>query len=114
MQTLAIAHLRDVRIGPDIVRYLEEIDATLAPFGGRFLVHGAPVEPKEGDFDASVVIIAFPDPEAARAWYDSPAYRAILPLRTLNARCDAFLVGTVDAEHRATDILPLLLGAPAG
>jgi uncharacterized protein (DUF1330 family) len=40
MTTYAIAHLRNVVMGPDIVAYVEAIDATLAPFAGRFLVHG--------------------------------------------------------------------------
>ena len=35
MPAYAIAHLRSAEIGPDIVRYLEGIDATLEPFGGR-------------------------------------------------------------------------------
>jgi uncharacterized protein (DUF1330 family) len=39
MPTLAVAHLRNVTMGPAIVTYLERLDATLAPFGGRFLVH---------------------------------------------------------------------------
>ena len=36
-----VALLQDVRMGPPIVEYLERIDATLAPYGGRFIVHGA-------------------------------------------------------------------------
>lgn len=31
----AIAYLRDVNIGDDIIRYLREIDDTLKPFGGE-------------------------------------------------------------------------------
>ena len=31
------------------------------------------------------MVIGFPDPDAARAWYDSPAYQEILPLRTRNS-----------------------------
>ena len=110
MKTLAIAHLRDIRLGVSIARHLEAIDATLAPFGGRFPVHRAPVEPVEGAFDADVVITAFPDHEAARRWYDSPAYQQILPLRTDSARCDAFFVDTFDERHRAPDLLPALFG----
>ncbi len=40
MTAYAVAHLRSVTLGADIVSYLERIDATLAPFQGRFLVHG--------------------------------------------------------------------------
>ena len=108
MTTYGIAHLRDVVPGPGIVEYLERIDATLIPFGGRFLVHGDRPQVVEGTFDDSLIIIGFPDRAAAQAWYASPAYRAILPLRTDNSRGDLFLVDGVDEDHRATDILPLL------
>ena len=35
-------------IGPAIAEYLERIDATLAPSGGRFAVHGGEAEVLEG------------------------------------------------------------------
>ena len=108
MTTYGIAHLRDVVPGPGITAYLERIDATLAPFGGRFLVHGDRPRVVEGTFDDALVIIGFPDRAAAESWYASPAYREILPLRTENSQGDLFLVDGVDADHRATDILPLL------
>ena len=105
MKAYAIAHLRQVRMGPDIRRYLERIDATLAPFGGSFIVHGGPLHQLEGAFSADVIVIGFPDMQAARGWYGSPAYQAILPLRSANAEGDAFLIEGVDAAHKATDIL---------
>ena len=50
MNAYAIAHLRDVRVGPDIVQYLEQIDATLAPFGGHFIVHASSADVLEGEW----------------------------------------------------------------
>ena len=44
MAAYAVAHIRQVRIGPAIEKYMRNIDATLAPFGGRFLVHGGRTE----------------------------------------------------------------------
>lgn len=105
MQAYAIAHLRNVTLGPPIAHYLERIDATLTPFGGRFLVHGGDVESLEGGFDSAVVIIAFPDMAAARDWYQSDAYQAILPLRTENAECTAFLVQGAEDGHKAADVM---------
>ena len=105
MNAYAIAHLRNVRVGPDIVRYLERIDATLEPFGGRFIVHGGDVEVREGEWPGTVIVIEFPDRERASAWYDSSAYQEILPLRTRNADGVAILVDGVDADHVATDVL---------
>jgi uncharacterized protein (DUF1330 family) len=105
MASYAIARLRDVRLGPEIVAYLERIDATLAPFGGRFLVHGEPPEILEGAWTGDLNIIAFPDGEQARAWYASPAYREILPLRTENSDGDVILIDGVSRAHRAIDVL---------
>lgn len=105
MPTLAVARLQRVNMGPPIIEYLERIDATLAPFGGCFVVHGGSAEVIEGNWSGDLVIIAFPDRAKARDWYASPAYRAILTLRTENAESDVVFVETVSADHRATDIL---------
>lgn len=105
MKAYAIAHLRDVTMGQPIATYLERIDATLAPYRGKFLVHGGALEVLEGTFDSIVVLIDFPSVESARAWYRSDAYQAILPLRTDNAQGDTFLVQGVDADHKSTDVL---------
>ena len=105
MSAYAIAHLDHVDMNADIVRYLEEIDATLAPYSGRFLVHGGPLEVLEGQIRGDIVVVEFPDIEQARQWYASPAYQEILPLRTRNSRSTAFLAQGIDADHKATDVL---------
>ena len=110
MPAYAIGHFRKIEMGPPIVDYLERIDASLRPFGGRFLVHGAKPAVKEGDWPGNIVIIEFPDRAKAEAWYNSPAYRAILPLRTENTEGDVILVDGVFAGHRATDLLRKLRG----
>ncbi|CAG9202762.1 conserved hypothetical protein [Paraburkholderia tropica] len=105
MTAYAIAHLHRCEPCAEIVEYLEKIDATLAPFGGRFIVHGGRVERLEGAFKGDLIIIEFEDRERARAWYRSPAYQAILPLRTRHASGDVFLIDQVAQPHRATDVL---------
>lgn len=101
----AIAHLREIAFGPEIADYLRGIDATLTPFGGRFLVHGAVPRTLEGAWPGDVVVIVFPDREAAQAWYDSPAYRAILPLRLGHAAGDVILVEGVEEPHSSVELL---------
>ena len=105
MTCYAVGLLHEVRMGPEIVTYLEAIDATLAPFGGRFVIHGGPREALEGACDKDLIVIAFPDRAAATGWYASPAYRAILPLRLQNSRGAIFLIEGVEDNHQATDIL---------
>lgn len=48
MTAYAIAHLREVDLNLEIIDYIRRIDATLTPFGGRFLIHGATPEVMEG------------------------------------------------------------------
>ena len=107
MTCYAIGHLREVAMGPEIVAYLEAIDATLAPFSGRFAIHGGQKHMLEGTFVGDLIAIAFPDMAAARAWYASPAYQDIRPLRTRNAVGEVFLIEAAEPGHVATDILPL-------
>ncbi len=65
--------------------YSRQVEATLQPFGGRFIVRGADKDVLEGDWHDRIVVIEFPDREAARRWYASEAYRAILPIRLENS-----------------------------
>jgi uncharacterized protein (DUF1330 family) len=106
----AIAYLREVDLGDAIVEYIEKIDATLAPYGGRFLVHGGELTPAEGTWDGDIVIVEFPDQAAARDWYLSADYQAILPLRTEHSQSIAALVEGVPSGYRAVDKLSVLLG----
>jgi len=105
MSAYGVANLREVEIGPAIVEYLERIDATLRPFGGKFVIHGGAAELLEGSWKGDLIVIEFPDRATARAWYASAAYQKILKLRTDNAVGDVILVDGVSEGHRATDVL---------
>lgn len=105
MTAYAVAHMRQVTPGPQIVEYLRKTDATLEPFGGRFLIHGGEVEVVENDWPGHLIIIEFPDRQHARGWYNSPAYRQILALRADNSRSDLVFVDGVLHPHKATDVL---------
>jgi len=105
MTAYAVADLHSVTMGPEIVAYLEKFDATLRPFGGRYIVHGGRKTVLEGSWSGDIVIVAFPDREKAAAWYASPDYQAILKLRRDNSEGDVILVDGVGEDHRATDIL---------
>lgn len=105
MATYAVARFWDIVMGPELIQYLEEIDATLAPFQGHFLVHGRDFEKLEGDWPGNLVIIGFPDRELAHAWYTSEAYQRILPFRLAHAKGDVILIDTVPSDHKATDVI---------
>jgi uncharacterized protein (DUF1330 family) len=49
----------------------------VAAYGGSYVVRGGTAEVLEGDGPLNrVVVLEFPDADAARTWYDSPEYRA--------------------------------------
>jgi len=73
--------------------YRSQTAGVIAQYGGRFLVRGGEVEVREGQPGiARFVVIEFPDMDAARAFYGSPEYQAILPHRTANSNGSLFLV----------------------
>jgi uncharacterized protein (DUF1330 family) len=101
MTAYAIAHLRTPTINDEVLEYIERIQATLTPYGGRFLVHGAEVQVLEGEWPGTVVVVEFPGLAAAHAWYASPAYREILPLRTDNIEGSTLIVDGVAPDYDA-------------
>jgi uncharacterized protein (DUF1330 family) len=105
MTAYAIAHVHSVEFGPDIVEYLQRIDVTLDRYGGRFLVHGGDVQVVEGDWGQDVIVIEFPDREQARAWYDSPEYQAIAPLRTRHMVADVIFAQGAPEGYRGVHML---------
>jgi uncharacterized protein (DUF1330 family) len=99
MSAYAIAHLLPGPAHPDVFEYLEKIQGTLDPFGGHFLVHGGTTHVLEGTWPGATVVLQFPGMDDARAWYASPAYRKILPLRTDHLTGDVILVEGVEPGH---------------
>lgn len=105
MSAYAVGILSKVRVNDDIRKYLQEIDATLHPYQGRFIIHGGPYLRREGELPGDLIVIQFPDLERASDWYASPAYGEIKSLRTANSAGMVFLVQGVPVDHVATDVL---------
>jgi uncharacterized protein (DUF1330 family) len=100
MTTYLINHLRipDGVPNTGALTYLENVEATFLPYGGKWLVLDAPVHPMEGNWPGSVVLMEFPDMATALKWYNSPEYQKILHLRTGNAISDLILVDQVSPD----------------
>ena len=64
-------------------RYRELAAASIARYGGRYLVRGAMPQVPEGDWplDERVVIVEFPSMARLREWYASPEYAPALAIR---------------------------------
>ena len=79
---------------PDAIKpYSAQVAATFAPFGGRYLVRGGTQTLLEGEASGGrLVIIAFDSAAQARAWYDSPAYARLKPIRQAAGKSRVLLV----------------------
>ena len=115
MTAYAIAHLRQPGIIADeVYQYMELIQATMDPFGGKFLVHGGHTRVVEGTWPGATVVLEFPGFAAAEAWYDSPEYRKILHLRTDCLVSDVILVEGCGPDHDSAAMGGRLRAASAG
>ena len=115
MTAYALASLRTPEtVHPEVFDYMEHIQSTLDPYSGRFIVHGGEVDVREGAWDGDVVMIEFPGMAEARCWYESAAYRAIMPLRTDHLAGDVILVEGVEAGHDSARMAQGLRAAAGG
>ena len=82
MAAYVIADVRDVRNAEDLLEYRRRNTDAVANHGGRFVVRGGEAELLEGEWPTQrIVVIEFPDLDAAHAWWRSEEYEAIKPLR---------------------------------
>jgi uncharacterized protein (DUF1330 family) len=76
--------------------YRKRVPATLAPFGGRFIVRGGAHQTVEGDWKPNrLVILEFPSMEHAHRWYASEEYREPKAMRLRAGRTNVVLVDGV-------------------
>jgi uncharacterized protein (DUF1330 family) len=62
--------------------YLPSAAETLQNHDAEILVNTTDPEVLEGEWDHSrTVVVEFPSMEAARAWYEDPAYEEVMPIR---------------------------------
>ena len=82
MPVYVIADVRDAWDTDALQEYRRRNTDAVAAAGGRFLIRGGEHELLEGEWDTRrIVLMEFPDREAARAWWTSEEYEAIKPLR---------------------------------
>ncbi|GAB4394057.1 MAG: DUF1330 domain-containing protein [Kiloniellaceae bacterium] len=67
--------------------YRQAAPPIIEAFGGRCLVAGGAITSIEGETDRPrMIVLEFPDREAAERFYNSAAYQEIMPLRRDNTR----------------------------
>jgi len=81
--------------------YKRVTEALVAKHGGRYLVKGGKNEKLEGDQRVAdaIVLIEFPDDDAARSWYSDPDYANMIALRkNSGVRTELVLVEGFDGK----------------
>lgn len=82
MPAYVVALIHSISDAETYRRYVGQVEATLTPFGGRFIARKPEPELLEGEAaPARAVILEFPSEKDARAWHDSPSYQPIMRLR---------------------------------
>lgn len=76
--------------------YRKQVPATVAKYGGRFLVRGGAHETVEGTWKPNrLVIIEFPSLARAKEWYDCAEYKGPKDLRINAGRTNLVMVDGV-------------------
>ncbi len=92
MKGYVLAEL-DVTDPAGFAQYRPLASASIAAFGGRYLIRGGAAEQLEGDRPGRrFVLLEFPSPERARDWYHSPQYQEAKAIRDRAARTELFLI----------------------
>ena len=78
--------------------YPPAVAPTLAPFDGKLVVADFDSEQVEGQPLPVTIVVEFPSKDAAKAWYQSGEYQAVLRLRTDNTEGHVVFVDGVAAD----------------
>lgn len=96
MSAFVIVHLT-VTSPEGFMEYAAQVPATLAKYGGEYLVRGGHATVVEGEMPhARHVVLRFPDRAAAERWYNSPEYQDIISIRFAHANAVMVMVDGYD------------------
>ena len=76
--------------------YRNRVGATVEQYGGKFVVRGGRVNPKEGDWQPRhLLMLEFPSLEQAERWYNSREYKPLIAIREVGQDATAHRRGNV-------------------
>ncbi len=74
--------------------YKKLTPGSIEPYGGKFVIRGNPVQVMEGEWKHDrMVLLEFPNKEAALEWYNSEAYQKAKNIRQTASSANFFIVG---------------------
>ena len=82
----------------DYEEYKKLTPASVAIYGGSFIVRGGATEVLEGDWEPGrIVVLKFPDVERAKQWWSSNDYAIAKSIRQRTAKTRMIVVEGVDS-----------------
>jgi len=73
--------------------YRKQVLAVVTKYGGKFIVRGGKIEPKEGGWTPKrIVVVEFSSLAQAQKFYDSPEYAPLIKLRQKASKGKLILV----------------------
>ncbi len=83
-------HVHDVK---EYAVYAAKVLPTMKEYQGKLLLVSDKNSTLEGEWKfPRTVIMEFPTNELAQAWYDSPAYQELIPIRQRSAKTNIVMV----------------------
>ncbi|HYJ37206.1 MAG TPA: DUF1330 domain-containing protein [Chitinophagaceae bacterium] len=77
--------------------YKKLTPASIAAYGGRFVIRGAKTESLEGNWNPErIVVLEFPSVVRAKEWYNSPEYVAARTIRHRTATSKMLVVEGIE------------------
>lgn len=77
--------------------YRQQVPATIAAYGGRYIVRGGASETLEGTWQPKrIVVLEFPDRARAKAWWSSQEYAPVRAVRQGAARTELIAIDGVE------------------
>ncbi len=90
--------------------YAVKVTPIVERYGGKYVAVDKSPDVRDGDWPfVRTVIVAYPNHAAAKAWYDSPEYKEIIPIR--KRAIDANIAMVRDPEEAGIDMDPRKSGS---
>jgi uncharacterized protein (DUF1330 family) len=93
MPVYMIVEAKEVLIKEMYGEYIRHVPRTIEQYGGKYLARGGQTAVVAGDWNpARLIIVEFGSMEKFKAWWNSPEYRTVAPLREQSTRTNAVVI----------------------
>lgn len=97
MAAYFVVDVKEITDPQTYAEYSKNVPATIARYGGKFVVRGGAYETIEGNWQPGrFVIVEFEDEEHFKSWYNSPEYSTLRELRFKASTANAIVVRGVE------------------